>query len=116
MPLNSTIVSQFIKNTKDDNKDIKKETIVYGRLSQKNPNCVILDGSNTELPIAHFTTQVNPDERVIVMIKNHSAIVTGNITSKSSTVTYVDEKLREIVSVSSIDDDTINELWSDYNT
>lgn len=115
MALNSTIISQFIKNTKDDNKDTKRETFVYGRLSKENSNCVILDGSNAELPIAHFTTQVDPNERVIVMIKNHSAIVTGNITSQSSTVTYVDKKFQEI-SVSPIDEDTINNLWSKDNT
>lgn len=116
MPLNNTIVSQFIKNTKDDNKSTKQETIMYGRLSPTNTNCVILDGSNIELPVAHFTTQVNPNERVIVMIKNHSAIVTGNITSQSSTVTYVDNKLREVVFMAVIDEDTINKLWSDDNT
>lgn len=115
MSLNNTIISQFIKNTKDDRSD-KKETIVYGRLSEKNSNCVILDGSDIELPIAHFTTQVNPNERVIVMIKNHSAIVTGNITSQSSTVTYVDNELRKVVSMSVIDIPTIEKLWSDYNT
>lgn len=114
MPLNNTIVSQFIKNTKDDNKSTKQETIMYGRLSTTNANCVILDGSNIELPVAHFTTQVNADERVIVMIKNHQAIVTGNITTKSSTVKYVDEKLREVVNISTIDEETINNLWEEH--
>lgn len=116
MPLSNTIISQFIKNTKDDNKSTKQETIMYGRLSPDNTNCVILDGSNIELPIAHFTTQVNPNERVIVMIKNHSAIVTGNITSQSTTVRYVDDQLKEVVLTSTIDEETIKKLWSDYNT
>lgn len=116
MPLNNNIVSQFIKNTKDDNKSTKQETIMYGSISKKNPDCVVLDGSSTELPVAHFTTKVDLDERVIVMIKNHQAIVTGNITSEASTVKYVDNKLKQITLYSSIDEETINELWSDYNT
>ena len=90
---------------------------MYGSLSEKDPNCVILDGSKTELPIAHFTTKVDPSERVIVMIKNHQAIVTGNITSEASTVKYVDKKIEDIsLTISSIDTDTIDQLWSDYNT
>lgn len=115
MSLKNTIVSQFIKNTKDDKKN-KQETIMYGRLSSKNPNYVILDGSDIGLPVAQFTTQVNPDERVIVMIKNHSAIVTGNITSRASTTAYVDNKIQEVSLPSPIEEDTIDQLWSDYNT
>jgi hypothetical protein len=115
MPLKNTIISQFIKNTKDDSKSKKQETIMYGRLSPNDPNSVILDGSEFGLPVAHFTTKVNPNERVIVMIKNHSAIVTGNITSQATTTAYVDDKIQEITLPSPIEAATIDQLWSGYN-
>lgn len=109
--LSSDLVSEFVKVTKGDTQ-AKKETFVYGKLVE-NPNdaskyYVQIDGSKTITPVARFTATVNPDERVIVMIKNHSAVITGNITTASATTQYVDDKINEL---NSIDPEFIAALW-----
>lgn len=120
MPLSNQIISQFVKNTKSTNSINKqKETIVYGKLIKKEENLyyVQLDGApeNSAIPVSKFTSQVNEEERVIVMIKNHTAIITGNISdptpNKDSVNVIVDEKLQEL---STISNDTIDQLWVDY--
>lgn len=96
MKLSTNLIKEFAKitNTKQEN---KKETIVYGKItrydSQKDQWYVMIDGSELETPVANFTSTVDTDERVIVMIKNHSIVVTGNIGSPSTSQTYVDTKL-----------------------
>lgn len=80
MGLSNELLSQFAKATKD--KSIKKsETIVYGTIVDSNGvKYVQLDGSDILTPMAS-TTNIESGERVPVMIKNHMAIVTGNLTS-----------------------------------
>ena len=83
MSLSSDLISQFVKATKDEDKT-KKETNMYGTVKiHGNKPYVILDGSNLETPIV-TTTDVEDGERVTVMIKDHTAIVTGNISSPSA--------------------------------
>lgn len=81
MAISSDLVSQFVKITKDESKN-KSESIVYGTI-QKNTKYVKIDGSDILTPISS-TTVVKENDRVTVMIKNHSAIVTGNLTSPSA--------------------------------
>lgn len=88
MPLSSELISQFVKITNDD-KDTKKESTVYGTTAVKNGTTYVkLDGSDLLTPI-NTTADVQPGERVIVMIKNHSATITGNMTSPAARVTEV---------------------------
>lgn len=83
MGLSSDLVSAFAKITKDD-RDKKKETTVYGTIKRSDDKWYVqLDGSDLLTPIT-TTTSVNDGERVTVMIKNHTATVTGNITSPSA--------------------------------
>lgn len=83
MALSSDLISQFVKITKDST-DVKKETTVYGTtVSYNNAIYVKLDGSDLLTPI-ETTADVKADERVIVMIKDHTAMVTGNISSPSA--------------------------------
>lgn len=82
MPLTSDIVSQFAKLTKNDN-STGSEKIVYGTITEYNgAKYVKLDGSDLLTPISS-TANVANDERVTVMIKNHTATVTGNLSSPS---------------------------------
>lgn len=80
MQLSNELLSQFAKATKD--KSVKKtETIVYGTIVESNGvKYVQLDGSDILTPMAS-TTVIENGERVPVMIKNHMAIVTGNLSS-----------------------------------
>lgn len=83
MGLTEDLVSAFAKITKDSG-DRKKETIVYGTIKESDGvKYIQLDGSDRLTPIA-TTASVNDGERVTAMIKNHTVVVTGNITSPSA--------------------------------
>lgn len=89
MTLSSDLISQFVKVTKDDKKT-KTESTVYGTVVEyEGSKYVKLDGSDRLTPV--ITTATYKDgERVSVMIKNHTAIVTGNISSPSASSKDVD--------------------------
>lgn len=83
MKLSNDLISQFVKTTTIDDKS-KKETTIYGTIVKQGSSLYVqLDGSDLLTP-ASSTTVVKNGERVTVMIKNHSAIVTGNISSPSA--------------------------------
>lgn len=83
MGLSSDLISQFVKATRD-NADTKKETTVYGTTVLYNgTKYVKIDGSDQLTPI-NITADIQDGERVTVMIKNHSATVTGNISSPAA--------------------------------
>lgn len=82
MALSNDLISQFVKITNDDKQE-KSDKTVYGTIVEYDGSKYVkLDGSELLTPIS-MTTNANNDERVTVMIKNHSAIVTGNISSPS---------------------------------
>ena len=83
MGLSNELISQFVKATKDDKKE-NKETTVYGTIVKVDgQDYVQLDGSELLTPVSS-TTSVKNGEHVSVMIKNHTAMVTGNISSPSA--------------------------------
>lgn len=81
MGLSNDLISQFAKATKGTSKSIK-ETVVYGTV-QEDTGFVKIDGSDILTPV---TTSVvlSKDDRVTVMLKNHEAVVTGNMTSPAA--------------------------------
>lgn len=97
MGLSNDLISQFVKATKDEDKT-KKETTVYGTIVKYNDsNYVKLDGSEFLTPV-YTTTEYKTGERVAVLLKNHSATVTGNISSpsaRSGTVKEISDKVSE---------------------
>lgn len=83
MGLSSDLVSQFIKATRDDKKE-SSETTVYGTTVNHNGTTYVkIDGSDLLTPISS-TADTKPGERVTVMIKDHTATVTGNISSPAA--------------------------------
>ena len=77
MELSSDLISQFVKSTNDSGTK-QSEIIVYGEVvTDGDRNYVQLDGSSALAPI-ESTVEINPGDRVIVAVKNHSAMVTGN--------------------------------------
>jgi hypothetical protein len=98
MALSSDLLSQFAKVTKDETKT-KSDTTVYGTIVLQNgEKYVRIDGSDLLTPISS-TTNVDDKERVTVMIKNHMATVTGNISSPAARGIEVDatnESVRRI--------------------
>ena len=81
MALSNDLISQFAKATKGTSKSIK-ETVVYGTV-QEDTGFVKIDGSDILTPV---TTSVvlSKDDRATVMLKNHEAVVTGNMTSPAA--------------------------------
>lgn len=87
MDLSNNLISQFVKITNDNTKKQVNETIVYGTVVEENSvKYVKIDGSDLLTPVSTTANMVD-GERVTVMIKNHLATVTGNITSPSASST-----------------------------
>lgn len=116
MSLSNNLVRQFVKVTTNKQTN-KKESTVYGKITGQVGDkwYVKLDGSETAIPISRFTSQVDANERVIVMIKDHTAIVTGNLESPSAGESFVnttvDNKFSEIQPIAKED---ILALWTNY--
>lgn len=93
MALSHELLSQFAKLVTKDKKT-NAETTVYGTIvvDGNGNKYVKLDGSdqltplsNEERPVADSTTAIaNEGERVSVLIKNHTATVTGNVSSPAA--------------------------------
>lgn len=95
MGLSHDIISEFVKIT-NDNKDKPKEGVVYGVVAQtSNGKFVKIDGSDLITP-AETTTEVEDGERVTIMIKDHTATITGNVSSPSASSTKVDKTFESI--------------------
>ena len=83
MALSNDLASLFAKTT-NDTKETKKESTAYGKIvKQGDVEYVQLDGSDLLTPISS-TTVVKDGDRVMVTIKNHTAIVTGDLTTPSA--------------------------------
>ena len=112
MALTNDLISQFVKVTNDVKKE-KTEKTVYGEVKVQNgTNYVQLDGSDLLTPIT-TTSNVKAGDRVIVLIKNHSATIIGNTSSPSTTVSDVagiNNKISEFETVvaGKVDTDDLN--------
>lgn len=101
MPLSSDLVSQFAKITKD-NKRTKTETTVYGTIvDYSDSKYVRLDGSDLLTPVT-MTVDAKAGDRVTVRLKNHTATVTGNITSPAARVETVKVVVDSVTDVENI--------------
>ena len=85
MGLSTDLISQFVKVTNDNTKKKKETTTVYGTVtvgtgSQK---YVQIDGAEMSTPVS-TSVDVKEGDRVMITIKNHEAIVTGNLTDPSA--------------------------------
>lgn len=110
MELSNDLISQFAKITKDE---VKRESVttVYGTVKeQNNHKYVQIDGSSTLTPVS-TTADIKNNERVIVQIKEHSAIIVGNLTSPSASSEDVRKISGDITDIDEIIDaiyDTID--------
>lgn len=113
MSLSNELISQFVKATKDDGSDKQKDSKLFGTIVEYGGDKYVrLDGSDLLTPIS-TTTDVSNDERVTVEIKNHAAIVTGNLTAPSAKKEDLDDAVDqinnfEIVIADKIDTDEFN--------
>lgn len=82
MILPSNLISDFVKATKDTQTQ-PKESVLYGTI-QSDTGYVQLDGSTVLTPIENKAVIAKAGDRVTVTIKDHKAIVTGNIASPAA--------------------------------
>lgn len=97
MGLSNDLIAQFVKVTNDASKP-KKETTVYGTYKGEKDGVkyVQLDGaSEGALTPVSTTVDANDGDRVIVTIKNHSAYVTGNLSSPAPRGDTISDKITE---------------------
>ena len=83
MSLPKNLITEFVKITANT-QETRKETTVYGNIVKNgNETYVQLDGSDALTPVS-TTADTQHGERVTVLIKNHTATVTGNISSPAA--------------------------------
>lgn len=82
MGLSYELISEFVKITNDKKEKPKEGTVFATVVGSTEGKYVRIDGSELLTPM-DTTTDVEDGERVTVMIKDHKATVTGNITSPS---------------------------------
>lgn len=83
MKLPKKLVSEFVKVTNTNTKT-KTEATVYGTIVKNGESTYArLDGSEILTPVSS-TTDTQDGDRVTILIKNHTATVTGNLTSPSA--------------------------------
>lgn len=131
MALSNKLVSKFVKATKNDTKN-KNEKIVYGKIVKIDhmgtPDAIYyaqIDGAEHKfnpndpddytglIPISHFNENVDVDNRLIITIKDHNAIVTGSITADKNPVSVakkIDDALASI-NIGTVDLSDIKALW-----
>lgn len=105
MGLSNELISQFAKITNDNKKTRVEEVTLYGIvLEYKDSICVKFDGSSEVTPVTTITDKdesgnatnyrygaasVKSGDRVSVLLKNHSATITGNLSDPSMGQTEV---------------------------
>jgi hypothetical protein len=114
MALSDDLIAQFAKITKDKQERVKEAT-VYGKIViQNDKKFVMIDGSNTLTPVVS-TSEANEGERVTVMIKDHTATITGNISNPSSSSGTVGKLAEEYSDVDSRVTDMEDILSGDFD-
>lgn len=95
MALSKELLDQLVKVTKPAEKK-PTEATVYGTTVSQNGNLYVqIDGSDVLTPVSS-TVKMKSGERVMVQIKDHSAVVTGNLTTQSARSDDVDDIVNEI--------------------
>ena len=98
MGLSHDLISQFVKVTNDRQTE-KKETITYGTAVELDgKKYVRLDGSDMLTPVSS-TADAEANERVTVLIKDHTATITGNASSPAARKQSVDDAIDQITKV-----------------
>lgn len=97
MELSSELLSQFAKITKDDTKVPEVGVQVDGTARLYNGKIYVqLDGSDQLTPVISSTAGMKDGDRVTVTIKDHTAKVTGNVSSPSAGQGDIDDAKQEI--------------------
>lgn len=106
MDLSNELLMQFAKATKSEDKT-KKETTVYGTAVKYNGGTYVrFDGSELLTPVI-TSADFEDNERVSVLLKDHTATVTGNISAPSARNKSVSEVRTNVTKVEELIADTV---------
>ena len=110
MPFSENLKDQFAKMVNADNPKENTDNTVYGtvKVYSDGTKAVVLDGSNIATPF-ETVTDAEDGDRVTVTIRNHKAVVTGNLSSPAARTDAVktnSEKIGEFNTVLSNKVDT----------
>jgi ribosomal protein L14 len=84
--LPKSLLKEFARVTTGQNKNKSKQSTVYGTIvTSNNENYVRFDGASVDTPVSMASGAKNGD-RVVVMIKDHKAVVTGNTSAPPSAI------------------------------
>lgn len=122
MPLSENLKDQFAKMVNTDNSKENIGNAVYGtvKVYSDGTKAVVLDGSNIATPF-ETVTDAEDGDRVTVTIRNHKAVVTGNLSSPAARTDAVktnSEKIGEFNTVLSnkVDTDELDAQVGRINT
>lgn len=109
MQLSSNVIKKFVEVTNKEKDKGSNEGIVFGTIVESNGvNYVRIDGSEHLTPV-NTTAVVKNGQRVVVMIKDHTATVTGNLTDPAASSVEVGDlgvKVKGMVTVESLKNGT----------
>lgn len=96
MGLSNELIESFVKIANDDSNKKKKDTTVMGTVVKyNNKDYVKLDGSELLTPVDSTIVSQNGD-RVMVLIKDHTATITGSTSSPSASNKDLNDTKTEI--------------------
>ena len=95
--LPTNLISEFVKITNDNRTTTRSSSdMVFGVVVEDSGNKYVkMDGSEILTPV-QTTAVVKHGDRVIVTIKNHTAIVTGNLTGQSIRNMDFEELIKQV--------------------
>ena len=96
MSLSNDLILEFVKTTNDNKTKKNEKTSSYGTVVEHDGEIYVkLDGSDLLTPV-DTTTELRDNDRVVVDINNHNALVTGSISNPSVGRVTVDGLSSEI--------------------
>lgn len=95
MSLSNELISQFVKATKDSSKPKNETTVTGTTVKYEGKTWVKLDGSELLTPVS-TTSNANDGERVTVLIKDHTATITGNTSSPAARTEDVEKVASQV--------------------
>lgn len=106
MSLSNDLLSQFAKLA--NKKPTSTESTVYGTVKEYGGSLYVqLDGSELLTPVT-TTANYKAGDRVAVTIKNHTATVTGNLTSPAATTSEVEDVNNKVINVEKVVADKVD--------
>lgn len=97
MAVPNELIAKFAKLSKESK--IQRETTVFGTTVEYGGKLYVkMDGSDLLTPVA-TTSEISAGERVTVMVKDHTATVTGNISNPSASKGTTDAIEDEITTI-----------------